>query len=150
MPKNKIPDKRTKRNLKKKNNFKITTEDCGFCYVSAGVVTGCDPGREADEDGYCSRCRSLLPPKGEILSQRRLEILDADENKVALGYVIKVKRKRDDKEDWYLFHCKGGAGSRLFGAMGMDAEGIKRFLEEENLVAFWPSGTAHAFCPFAT
>lgn len=150
MPKTKIPSKIRRRSLRKKNNFKITTENCGFCYVSSGIVTGCDPGREAGETGYCSRCRSPLPPKGKILSQKRLEVLDADKDKVALGYVIKVKRKLDDKEDWYLFHCTGGAASKLFGAMGMDAEGIKGFLAEKNLVAFWPSGPALSFCPFAT
>ncbi len=150
MPKNKIPDKRTRRNLKRKNNFRVTTETCGFCYVSTGIVTGCDPNREDDEEGHCSLCRCLLPPKGKILQQKRLEILDSEENKVAVGHVIKVERKSDGEEDWYLFHCTGGRKSKLFGALGLNSTRIKEFLAEQNLVAFWPSGPKYDFCPFAT
>ena len=121
-------------------NRPFLTEDCAFCYVSMGVWTGCSASkRKAGERAKCSKCGSLLPPKGEIIRIKYLSVLNSmSEKLVADGHMAKIKRASDVGEEWYLIHARGGKKGKLFPHIGKPSTQIKEWLDKSNLMCRWP------------
>ena len=121
-------------------NRPFNTEDCAFCYVSMGVWTGCNASeRKAGERAKCSKCGSLLPPKGEIIRIKYLSVLNSmSGNFVADGHMAKIKRASDGEEEWYLIHARGGKEGKLFPHIGKPSMEIKAWLDKNNLICKWP------------
>ena len=126
----------------------FSTQDCAFCYVSQGVITGCNPKRSASAEAKCSKCKSKLPPRGSILNIRYLEVSDSKGERVGSGFMMKVLRESDQKEDWYLCHVRGGRGSKLFPLIGCNGTRLKEIFAEQDLVAAWPAGHHSEIVPF--
>lgn len=118
----------------------FTTQDCAFCYVSKGLLTGCRPGRGPNQDGHCAKCKSKLPPKGTIYNVRSLMIIGEDEEQVASGHMMKILRASDACTDWYLCYASGGTKSPLFPLIGSSAEAIKKWIKDNGYTAKWPAG----------
>ena len=121
-------------------NRLFTTQDCGFCYIARGLVTGCRTDRPPEADGYCAKCHSKLPPRGTILSIKYLRLFDpiSKEETVATGYMIKVQRKLNDSIEWTLFYGNGGARSVLYPAIGQSSSEFKEWISSQHLEIEWP------------
>lgn len=116
----------------------FTTEDCAFCFVSKGLATGCLSDREPSERLKCSKCGSLLPPRGKIEQVRYFAVLK-NRKIVSDGYFMKVLREADAESEWYLCHVRGGKENFLFCAIGLSAPKVKEIIVNAGGEVTWPT-----------
>jgi hypothetical protein len=82
------------------------------------------------------------------MATRILEVRGPDGEHIGTGFVTKVKRESDNKEEWYLTHCRGGAGNALFPKIGWTGDLLKGWIKDNNYRAVWPAGKNLNFLPF--
>jgi hypothetical protein len=117
----------------------FTTDDCIFCWVSRGVLSGCNSRRKPEQEAACARCDSKLPQKGFIQTLRHVTITSHHGEVISTGYLAKVLKDSDKEEEWFVVHCRDGEKNKLWKMMGEPASKLQEWLKENNYKALWNS-----------
>jgi hypothetical protein len=119
--------------------MKFSTEDCAFCYLSKGTFHGiATSNRKPNQRHNCDHCSSTLLPKGSITKSQYF-CIEIQNHEIQSGFMVKVLKDEDNKEEWFLAHTRQGKESPLFPLIGQPASTISNHVSKStNANISWP------------